>query len=90
MEKSDSVPNTLVGINIGTVVQTEWTTFLKKIKLLDQGSLGTVYLAEDSSTGKQYIVKECMTLGKTENIKRLLLREPAKLEKIRKYNHPNL
>ena len=50
MEKSDSVPNTLVGINIGTVVQTEWTTFLKKIKPLGQGSFGTVHLAEDPST----------------------------------------
>ena len=34
MEKKDADPKTLAEINIGTLVQAEWTTFLKKIKPL--------------------------------------------------------
>ena len=37
---------------------------------------GSVYLAEDPSNGKQYVVKECFTQGKTEKVQKLLVREP--------------
>ena len=49
-----------------------------------------VYVAEDPTNGKQYVVKECVTAGKTEEIQKLLKREPENLEKIKKYKHPNL
>jgi len=51
---------------------------------------GSVYLAEDLSNGNLYVVKECMTTGRPEKIQKLLEREPVQLEKVKKYNHPNL
>ncbi len=49
-----------------------------------------MYLAEDSSNGKQYVVKECFTKDKDEKIKKLLEKEPDSLAKLAKYKHPNL
>ena len=46
-------------------------------------------MALDPSNGKQYVVKECFK-GKTEEIQKLLAREPKNLEKVKKYRHPNL
>ena len=68
MENQDTVPKTLSEIVPGTLVHTEWTTFLKKIRPLGSGGFSSVYLAEDPSNGKQYVVKECITSGKNEKI----------------------
>ena len=76
MERYQKTPNTLFEINLGTLVQEKWTTFLKEIKVLGSGNFGVVYLAEDPSNGKQYVVKEVFTQGKTEKIQKLLVREP--------------
>jgi len=37
---------------------------------------GSVYLAEDPSNGKKFVVKECITTGKSTKTKDLLTREP--------------
>ena len=63
---------------------------MKKIRPLGKGKFGTVYLAEDPSNGKNYVVKECVAPGKPEKVQELLKREPVNLEKIKKYKHPNL
>ena len=63
---------------------------MKEIRPLGSGAFGTVYLAEDPSNSKQYVVKECLTTGKTEKVQELLKREPENLEKVKKYKHPNL
>jgi serine/threonine protein kinase len=63
---------------------------LEEIKPLGQGAFGSVYLAEDPSDGKKYVVKEVMTSNKNENLEKLLLSEPDKLSKLNKYTHPNL
>jgi len=63
---------------------------LKEIKVLGSGNFGIVRLAEDLSNGKQYVVKEVFTQGKIEKVQRLLFKEPENLEKLKKYNHPNL
>ena len=47
-------------------------------------------MAEDPSNGKKYVVKECLTSGKTEKIQKLLISEPESLLKVKKYKHPNL
>jgi hypothetical protein len=51
---------------------------------------GSVFLAEDPSNGKQYVVKECVTKDKSERVQKLLWQEPKNLEKVKKYKHPNL
>ena len=61
METQIKIPNNLFEINIGTVVNAEWTKFLKKVEVLGSGNFGTVYLTEDISNGKQYVVKEVFT-----------------------------
>jgi hypothetical protein len=66
MESFQKAPKTIFEINIGTKVNAEWTTFLNKIRQLGQGVFGSVYLAEDPSNGKQYVVKECFTQDKPE------------------------
>ena len=42
---------------------------MKKIEPLGSGNFGTVYLAEDPSDGKKYVVKEVMTKNKNEKLK---------------------
>ena len=61
MENLDIATQTLAEINIGTLVKTEWTTYLNKIKLLGKGAFGSVYLAVNPFNGKQYVVKEDFT-----------------------------
>ena len=90
MESNLNAPKTLFQIVLGSTVHAEWTTFLKKIRVLGSGAFGTVYLAEDLSNGKQYVVKEVFTQGKPQKTQQLLLDEPEKLSKVRKYKHPNL
>ena len=64
MEDKDIATKTLAEIKIGTLVKTEWTTYLNKIGPLGQGAFGSVYLAENPFNGKQYVIKECFTQGK--------------------------
>ena len=90
MESYQNAPQTLFQIVLGSTVHAEWTTFLKKIRVLGSGAFGTVYLAEDPSNRKQYVVKEVFTQGKPEKTQQLLLDEPEKLSKVKKYQHPNL
>ncbi len=90
MESNLNAPNNLFQIVLGSTVHAEWTTFLKKIRVLGSGAFATVYLAEDPSNGKQYVVKEVFTQGKPQKTQQLLLDEPQKLSKVRKYKHPNL
>ena len=52
MESYQKPPETLFGIVLGTVVHADWTTFLKKIRVLGSGAFGVVHLAEDPSNGK--------------------------------------
>ena len=61
MENLDIATQTLAEINIGTLVKTEWTTYLNKIKLLGKGAFGSVYLAVNPFNSKQYVVKEDFT-----------------------------
>ena len=77
MEKLDTVPRTLIEINLGVLIEAKWTTFLKEIKVLGSGNFGTVYLAKDLTSGKLYVVKEVFTQGKTEKVQQLLFREPT-------------
>jgi len=49
---------------------------LTKIKPLGSGNFGVVYLAEDPSNGKQYVVKEVLASGKSEKVMKLLESEP--------------
>ena len=51
---------------------------------------GSVYLAKDLSNGKHFIVKEYKTRGNFLKIQELLVKETLKLEKVRKFKHPNL
>ena len=90
MESYLNAPKTLFQIVLGSTVHAEWTTFLKKIRVLGSGAFAIVYLAEDPSSGKQYVVKEVFTQGKPQKTQQLLLDEPEKLSKVRKYKHPNL
>ena len=90
MESNLNAPKNLFQIVLGSTVHAEWTTFLKKIRVLGSGAFATVYLAEDPSNGKQYVVKEVFTQGKPQKTQQLLLDEPEKLSKVRKYKHPNL
>ena len=50
---------------------------------------GSVYLAEDPSNGKQFIVKEYTTRGNCLKTQELLVKETLKLEKVRNFKHPN-
>ena len=52
MEDKDIATKTLAEIKIGTLVKTEWTTYLNKIGPLGQGAFGSVYLAENPFNGK--------------------------------------
>ena len=52
---------------------------MKEIRPLGSGAFGTVYLAEDPSNEKQYVVKECITENKTEKVQEFLKREPENL-----------
>jgi serine/threonine protein kinase len=61
MESSLKASYSLFQIVLGSTVHVEWTTFLKKIRVLGSGTFGTVYLAEDPSNEKQYVVKEVFT-----------------------------
>ncbi len=90
MESYQNAPKTLFQIVLGSTVHAEWTTFLKKIRVLGSGAFGTVYLVEDPSNWKKYVVKEVFTQGKPQKTQQLLLDEPEKLSKVKKYEHPNL
>ncbi len=52
MESYVKAPKTLFQIVLGSTVHVDWTTLLKKIRVLGSGAFGTVYLAEDPSNGK--------------------------------------
>ena len=47
MESNQEAPQKLFEIDLGSLVQEEWTKFLKKIEPLGSGNFGSVYLAED-------------------------------------------
>ena len=76
MKSFQKVPNTIFEIDFGYQVPAKWTSYLKEIEPLGSGNFGIVYLAEDLSDGKKYVVKEVMTKNKNEKIQKLLLNEP--------------
>ena len=54
------------------------------------GAFGIVYLAESLHDKKLYVVKEMLTRKLSENVIKLLLKEPDTLQKLSKFKHPNL
>ena len=63
---------------------------MKEFESLGSEIFWSVYLAEDPSDWKQYLVKELMTKNQDERVEKLILSEPDQLAKLSKYKHPNL
>ena len=87
--KKDFIDKLLL-IKSGTKIKDKWTIYLREIEILGQGTFGRVYLAESVHDKKLYVVKEMLTKTQNEEVIKLLLKEPETLEKLSKFNHPNL